>query len=87
MAVTGLQSLVDSLADLTGGGLPGTKAQLAVIDALVSHPVITTAHWSSRRRVIVKLEHVRDLSTGVESDLLAERHGWEYGDGVEIERS
>lgn len=30
VAVTGLQGLVDGLTDLTGGGLPGTKAQLAV---------------------------------------------------------
>jgi hypothetical protein len=31
VAVTGLQGLVDGFADLTGGGLPGTKAQLAVL--------------------------------------------------------
>ena len=30
VAVTGLEGLVDGLADLTGSGLPGTKAQLAV---------------------------------------------------------
>lgn len=85
MAVTGLQSLVDGLADLTGGGLPGTKAQLAVIDALVFHLGDSNCPLELEGHVIVKLEHVRDLSTGVESDLLAERHGWEYGDGVEIE--
>jgi hypothetical protein len=31
VAVTGLEGLVDGLPDLTGGGLPGTKAQLAVM--------------------------------------------------------
>jgi hypothetical protein len=30
VTVTGLEGLVDGLADLTGGGLPGTKAQLAI---------------------------------------------------------
>jgi hypothetical protein len=31
VAVTGLQGLVNSLADLARGGLPGTKAQLAIM--------------------------------------------------------
>lgn len=30
VAVTGLEGLVDGLADLSGGGLPGTEAQLAI---------------------------------------------------------
>jgi hypothetical protein len=31
VAVTGLQGLINSLTDLARGGLPGTKAQLAIM--------------------------------------------------------
>lgn len=62
MTVAGLESLVDSLADLTRGRLPGTETQLT---ATLVHSTIE--HREGRG-------DLRDLSTGVEGDLSSKRH-------------
>lgn len=60
MTVARLQGVVDGLADLTGGGLPGAESQSAVQVSLES--------------IVHATDDIRDLSTGVESESLAERH-------------
>lgn len=63
MTVTGLQGLVDSLANLARGRLPSTKAQLAELK--VSDEVSGCSFYGI---------YVRDLVAGVECDFLTERH-------------
>jgi hypothetical protein len=64
VAVTSLQGLIDSLADLARSRLPGTKAQLA--GRGVSDGVSKVS--------IFEGIYARDLVAGVESDFLSERH-------------
>ena len=63
VTVTGLQGLVDSFADLTGGRLPGTESQGAVRMVSVDIPSSIGFHVN-----------IRNFSAGVEGNLLAERH-------------
>lgn len=59
MTITGLDSLVDGLANLAWSGLPGTKAQLAA----------NSQHGSEEGAI-----NLRDLRAGVESNLLTKGH-------------
>lgn len=61
VTVAGLQGLVNSLADLARGRLPGAESQLA------ASGLVYNCGWIDRR-------YVRDLGASVESDLLSERH-------------
>lgn len=65
MAIASLEGFVDSLTDLAGGRLPGAESQL-------------TRFIVRRIQRQFQRSDLRDLSTSVELDSLAERH-YEYG--------
>lgn len=60
MAVTGLQGLIDSLADLAGGRLPGTESQLPV------EVLVFEKEFSGGR------QDVRNFVASIKNDLLTE---------------